>query len=223
MVSSQDDSKVRNGFTRKKSGNGLLSFYNSRCISFLGFLCYNITMEQVYGNDQDISPLDLDNPAIRELYQEVRRFELIEKDAGKQKKAALMALRELGVNWEDTSLEPDKPFFDTILTKDQLYEIGTNIGYPKPTITKAYNSLRRQAKLTQFHNLSIHNRACWDSLFDEDDNISFNSLAILSDKDLYRTRGIGKKVLEAIRLIVDHVKMMPNNSVDGTDELQKLK
>ena len=87
-------------------------------------------MEQVSGKNQDIDPLDIEDPNQKKLYLKscYLYFDDMEKKAAKQKKAALMALRELGINWEDTSLEPDKPFFDTILTKDQLYEIGTNIG-----------------------------------------------------------------------------------------------
>ena len=176
-------------------------------------------MERVHGKERDINPLELDDPVIQGLYQEYRYFENLEKKAAHEKHAALMALRAYGVNWENTSLEPDIPFRDTILTKEHLYDIGTNIGCPKSTITKAYNSLRRQAKLIQFHNISTHNRACWDSLFDEDDNISFSSLAMLSEKDLYRTRGIGKKVLKTIKLIVDYVEIMPTNTTEQADEL----
>ena len=178
-------------------------------------------MENGRGSGQDIHPSDLTNPVIQGLYQEYKYFESLEKEAGRQKRAALMALRACGVSLENMDdSNQDTPLQETTLSKERFYAIGTSNGCSQKVISQVFNALRRKSQTVIRFDTVLPRKEQWKNLFDINGNIVFEPLAMFTEKDLLSTHRIGKTGLEAIQKITGRVKQeMTADQADLSDAL----
>ena len=171
-------------------------------------------------NGQDVNPSDYTDPVIQGLYQTYKYFESLEKEATHKKHAALMALRACGADFDTQNTEWDTPFRGTTLSKERFDELGKSNGYKQSILSRVFNALEKQSQSVIYFNTTLPHKELWKSLFDENNNLVFDNLAMLSDNDLLRTHRIGKTGLGAIKLIVTRViEDMTTSSAESSDTL----